>query len=176
MSLSARLLQSLFIFLLCEMPRSSQNLKAYRRPLHRRTTSKPCMIEARRLARAALQRALQHLLNAEARDVYHGEKTVRNRTKASLMALNNVIYVGFTLAKTVDTRVQTHIKNYRRAGARIGVFISRRRKDGGQFEQELIDYFKANQARTWEARGLVNLRKSRDKGKTGFVYVLVRVQ
>ena len=38
------------------MPRSSQNLKAYRRPLHRRTTSKPCMIEARRLARAALQR------------------------------------------------------------------------------------------------------------------------
>ena len=45
------------------------------------------------------------------------------------------------------------------------MFISRRRKDGGEFEQELIDYFKANQARTWEARGLVNLRKSRDKEK-----------
>ena len=56
------------------------------------------------------------------------------------------------------------------------MFIGRLRKDGGQFEQELIDYFKANQARTWEARGLVNLRKSRDNGKPGFVYVLVRVQ
>ena len=151
------------------MPRSSQNLKAYRRPLHRRTTSKPCMIEARRLARAALQRALQHLLiNEKARDVYHGEKTVRNKTKASLMALNNVIYVGFTLAKTVDTRVQTHIKNYRRAGARIGVFISRRRKDGGQFEQELIDYFKANQARSKKnVRKLKKLLEASPKYKQG---------
>ena len=85
------------------------------------------MTDARRLARSALMRALQ-LLNEEDRDDFRGEKKIRNRTKASLAALRSVIYVGFSVADTVETRVQTHVNGYRRAGARVHVYISRRRK------------------------------------------------
>ena len=120
--------------------------------------------DARRLARAALQRALQDL-NAEARD----------QTKAALAALRNVVYVGFSLADAVDKRVQTHVNVFRRAGARVDSYISRRRKDGGKLEQELIEHFKANVAQTYQTSGLVNIRSSKDRGKPGFVYVLVRV-
>ena len=132
------------------------------------------MTDARRLARSALMRALQ-LLNEEAREDFHGEKKVRNRTKASLAALRNVIYVGFSVADTVETRVQTHVNDYRRAGARVHVYISRRRKDGGKLEQALIEHFKANMAQTYQTSGLVNVRSSKDRGKPGYVYVLVRV-
>jgi len=132
------------------------------------------MADARRLARVALQRALQDL-NAEAREDFNGEKKVRDRTKASLAALRNVVYVGFSLPDAVDKRVQTHVNVFRRAGARVDSYISRRRKDGGKLEQELIEHFKANVAQTYQTSGLVNIRSSKDRGKPGFVYVLVRV-
>ena len=132
------------------------------------------MADARRLARAALQRALQHL-NEEAGDNFHGEKKVRNQTKASLAALRDVVYVGFSVADTIDTRAQTHVNEYRRAGARVDVYISRRRKDGGKLEQELLEHFKANMMQTYQTGGLVNIRSSKDRGKPGYVYVLVRV-
>ncbi|EOD19231.1 hypothetical protein EMIHUDRAFT_243130 [Emiliania huxleyi CCMP1516] len=62
------------------------------------------------------------------------------------------------------------------AGAMVNVHISRLHKDGGRLEQRIMEHFKEKKEQTWQARGLTNVRRSKDRGKPGYTYVIVRVR
>ena len=104
------------------------------------------------------------------------EQTLKSQSKAALMALRNVTYVGFSNSEIIDTRIRKHLRAYRNAGARVNIHISRLHKDGGRLEQRIMEHYKEKKVRTWRARGLTNVRRSKDRGKPGHAYVIVRVR
>ena len=71
-----------------------------------------------------------------------------------------------------------HFRAYHNAGAMVNIHISRLHKDGGRLEQRIMEHYKEKkeQTWTWQARGLTNVRRSKDRGKPGYTYVIVRVR
>ena len=92
------------------------------------------------------------------------------------MALRNVTYVGFSDASKIDARTMKHFRAYHNAGAMVNIHISRLHKDGGRLEQRIMEHYRKKKERTWQARGLTNVRRSKDRGKPGYTYVIVRVR
>jgi len=91
------------------------------------------------------------------------------------MGLKDVVYVGFD--KDGDRRVTTHVRNANMYGnsAVLHAYISRcLPANGGDFENEVMDYYTQHPAKTWQGRGLSNKIRGGKTGR-GYVYVLVRV-
>ena len=103
-------------------------------------------------------------------------KVVRSLSKATLRGLSDVLYIGFSEAENVETRVQTHLSEFKKSDVVVHAHVSRLLLDGGATEQDLISHFRANKSQTWLGKGIKNIRKSKHVGRSGFAYVLVRVR
>ena len=53
----------------------------------------------------------------------------------------------------------------------VNIHVSRLHKDGGRLEQRIMEHYRKKKERTWQARGLTNVRRSKDRGKPGYAQV-----
>ena len=69
-------------------------------------------------------------------------------------------YLGLSDASKIDARTMKHFRAYHNAGAMVNIHISRLHKDGGRLEQRIMEQYRKKKERTWQARGLTNVRRS----------------